>query len=306
MSAAAVRLQMSQAAVSQATTLLEEALGVTLFDRSVRPPALTLLGTAALHKAREVLGKLRELQESMRHGAQGRVALLRIGMLHSFTSTAGAAMLEQLKDVASEWTVVSGYRATSYPALIERRADAIVTAEEHAVPAEIEAQPILHETFILALPTRYKGPLDDMRAIAAELDFIRYGRDSHMGSVIDGYLHRAGAQPSPRYQFDTTDAALRMVAAGFGWTIMTPLVFLKSMVPSRAVRVLPLPGQGIRRTLVVAMRRSESGTILPRIRDAALTALRDVVQPQIASLLPADAVQFTLPKVGAGRRGARG
>ncbi len=302
MSAAAVRLGMSQAGVSQAVTLLEEALGVSLFDRSVRPPALTLLGSSAMRCANEIFAKLRELEDTMRHGASGRVPLLRIGMLDSFTSTAGAAMLEQLKDVASEWTVVSGFKATSLQALVERRSDAIITSEDRAVPDEIDAQPILGEAFMLAVPMRFKGDLGNLRAVASELDFIRYGRDSHMGSVIEGYLKRAGVHPTPRYQFDTTDAALRMVAAGFGWTILTPLIFLKSMVPPRAVRVVPLPGHAIRRTLLVAMRRNESGDILERIRRAALGALRDVVLPQITALSLHGADQFVIPKDGSARK----
>ena len=47
MTGAAERLGLSQAAVSQAITSLEQLLGVRLFDRSVRPPALTLVGQAA-------------------------------------------------------------------------------------------------------------------------------------------------------------------------------------------------------------------------------------------------------------------
>jgi DNA-binding transcriptional LysR family regulator len=303
MSAAAVRLEMSQAAVSQAITLLEEALGVALFDRSVRPPALTLLGTSAVRCTKEIFAKLRELEDTMRHGESGRVPLLRIGMLDSFTSTAGAAMLEQLKDVAREWTVVSGFKATSLEALVERRADAIITSEDRAIPEGVQAQPILGEAFMLAVPMRYKGDLGSMRAVASELDFIRYGRDSHMGSVIEGYLKRAGLHPVPRYQFDTTDAALRMVAAGFGWTIVTPLIFLKSMVPSKVVRVVPLPGKEIRRTLLVAMRRNESGEILHRIRGAALGALREVVLPQISALsLPDYADRFVISSDGPVKR----
>ena len=302
MSAAALRLAITQAGVSQAVTLLEEALGVTLFDRSVRPPSLTLRGRSALRCSREILAKVRELEDTMRHGTPGRVPLLRIGMLDSFTSTGGAAMLERLEDVASEWTVVSGFKATSLQALVERRSDAIITSEDRVIPDDVAALPILGEAFMLAVPMRYRGNLNDMRSVAADLDFIRYGRDSHMGAVIDGYLTRAGVHPNPRYQFDTTDAALRMVAAGFGWTIMTPLIFLKSMVPSKTVSVVPLPGKPIRRTLIVAMRRSESDGILQSIRRAALGALRDVVQPQITALLPNVGAQFVIPDDGPVKR----
>ncbi|MBA2961992.1 MULTISPECIES: LysR family transcriptional regulator [Ramlibacter] len=293
MSAAGSRLGMSQAAVSQAVTQLEDILGTTLFDRSVRPPALTLVGNSVLRSARGVMASLRELEDAARHGASGRVPFLRLGMLDSFTSTAGASMLLHLKDVAGEWTVTSGFRSTSVQALLDRQADVIITSEERAAPG-IVAQPLLTESFVLCAPKSYKGALDDIGALAAEVPFIRYGRDSHMGAVIQGYLSRAGTDARVRYQFDTTDAALRMVAAGFGWTIMTPLIYLKSLVAPNAVRVAPVPGKVIQRTLVVAMRVNEAQELLPRIHAGAIAALREVVQPQVEQLLPNCVQQFQI------------
>lgn len=303
MSAAGTRLGMSQAAVSQGITQLEETLGVTLFDRSVRPPALTLVGSSVLRSARAVMAGLHDLEDTARYGASGRAPMIRLGMLDSFTSTAGASMLLQLKDAAGEWTVSSGFRNTSVQALLDRQADVIITSEERTAPG-IETQPLLTESFVIAAPKTWKGPLADLAGLAAGMPFIRYGRDSHMGPVIQGYLARSGAEAKARFQFDTTDAALRMVAAGFGWTIMTPLVFLKSMVPSHAVQVAPVPGRPIHRTLVVAMRANEAQNLLPRIRAAALAALRDVVQPQVEQMLPDCLDQFQIARAAAARKRA--
>ena len=54
----------------------------------------------------------------------------------------------------------------------------------------------------------------------------------------------------------------------------------------RNVRVVPLPGSSLKRHIVVAMRKGESGEILQRIRQASVQALREVVLPQLASVLP--------------------
>ncbi|WP_206996860.1 hypothetical protein [Trinickia mobilis] len=77
---------------------------------------------------------------------------------------------------------------------------------------------------------------------------------------------------------------------------MTPLIYLKSIVPSTAVRVAPLPGKPIRRMLVVAMRASEGADRLGRIRTAAITAQRDVVQPQIEEPTSSAAVDHGLSR----------
>ncbi|MGE0797230.1 MAG: LysR family transcriptional regulator [Lautropia sp.] len=293
MSAAGSRLGMSQAAVSQGVTQLEKILGVTLFDRGVRPPTLTLVGGSVLRSARDLMASMRELQDTARYGANGRVPFIRLGMLDSFTSTAGASMLLRLKDVASEWTVTSGFRSTCVQALLDRQVDAIITSDDRSAPG-IVAQPLLTESFVLAAPKTYEGALSDVARLATDVPFIRYGRDSHMGAVIQGYFDRAGTQRNVRYQFDTTDAALRMVAAGFGWTVMTPLIYLKSMVAPSAVRVAPLPGKTIRRTLIVAMRESDAQDLLPRIRAAAITALREVAEPQVMQQLPNCIDQFRI------------
>ncbi|MCX7227595.1 MAG: LysR family transcriptional regulator [Burkholderiales bacterium] len=298
MSAAAERLRISQAAVSQAVTQLETSLGVLLFDRSVRPPALTLVGRSVLRCANEALAKLRELDDTVRHAASGRMPLLRIGMLDSFTSTAGAAVLDRLRDVADEWTVASGFQATTFQALSERRVDAIITSDERPIPEGIEAVTLATERFLLAVPASRREDFADMAEVVAALDYIRYGRDAHMEAVIDGFLRACGVEPVPRYRFDTTDAVLRMVAAGFGWTIVTPLIFLKSMVPARTVRLAPLPGPALERRLRVAMRRGESPWILQRIADASRQALREVVEPAIRPLVRGAPTSFVVGAAG--------
>ncbi len=305
MSAAAERLELSQAAVSQAINSLEEAFSVQLFDRTVRPQALTLLGRTALKCTNEAFGKLRELEDTMRYASSSRVPLLRVGMLNSFTSTAGASMLDQLRDLASEWTVVSGFNATTVKALLERRSDAIITSDDGAVPEAVETRLLLTEPYQLAVPASYKGDVTDLKAVITGLDFIRYGKDAHMVPILDNYLRRSGIQPTPRYQFDTTDAALRMVEAGFGWTIVTPLIFLKSMVPASTVRVVPLPGPPLLRRVVAAMRRGESGEILQRIQDASLWSLREVVLPQIARVLPGSVAEFQIAEAATSARKKR-
>lgn len=295
MTAAADRLGLSQAAVSQAVLALEQALGVRLFDRSVRPPALTLIGQSAARRAAEVLASAHRFEDEVRFGRGARVPLLRIGMLDSFASTVGAHVLHRLRDVAAQWTVASGYRATRLQALTERVSDVIVTSDSTPVPPGVEALPVLSESFVLAVPAAHAGEVRDIGALATQLDFIRYGRDAHMGPQIERYLEQAGAQAPQRFQFDTTDAALGMVAGGFGWTIMTPLICLKSRVDVKSVRVCPLPGAPMTRRIIVAMRQGEGSEIARSLRDAATGILNDVILPSLRITLPEVAALVEVP-----------
>lgn len=296
MSAAATRLNMSQAAVSQAVIALEESLGVQLFDRSKRPPVPTLQGRSILQHAVDITSRVHKLEDAVRFSGSGAVPLLRIGMLNSLAATVGASFLHQLRDVALEWTVASGFDANGIRALLERRSDVVVTSDETPPPADIAIFPICSEPFVLALPASFNYRFGKIERLAEKLDFIRYGHNTHMGPKILSYLDSIGTVPPQRYQFDTTDAALHMVAGGFGWTIVTPIILLKSMIGRDAIRVVPLPQAALDRKIVVAVRRGEGLAIAKRVRSAAQKALRESVLPRIAALVPGIAKPIRLNK----------
>jgi len=295
MSAAAERLDFTQPAVSHAVTSLEQTLGARLLDRSVRPPLPTLQGKAVYDHARDIVAKVHELESMVRYGAAGQVPFLRIGILNSFAATAGPHMITLLRDITSDWTVVSGFQATQFQALVDRQVDFIITADETPPPADIATYPILTEPFLLALPRSYPVQVKSAAALAGDLDFIRYGRQAHMSRRLDQYLEAAGVQQGRRYQFDTTDAAMRMVAGGFGWTVVTPLIFLKSAGMAATVRVQALPGPPMYRQLVVATRRGEGGEIARKIAAAAIQALGDVILPEVAALMPDALAKVVVP-----------
>lgn len=286
MSSAAALLGMSPAAVSQAISTLETTMQLTLFDRSVRPAPLTLAGATVQRIAEEAIEKLRELEGVTRTGAAAKIQLLRFGMQDSFTSTAGVAMFRQIRDLAFNWTVTSGVRNTNYPALTERRSDVVLTSDESPVPSGVKIAEILTETYLLAVPSGHRGKLRDLKRLSQDLDFIRYGRDSNLARKIESFVSRHALAGRSAYQFDTSDAALRMVAGGFGWTIVTPLIYLKSMVPADSVQLLSLPSEPLVRRLVVAMRENECKGILESVRLAATQALRTVVLPQLKRQVP--------------------
>ena len=295
MSAAAAQLDLSQPAASQAIAALETTLGATLFDRAVRPPALTMAGSAALTHATEIVKRAHDLRHAVRADAVGPLPLLRIGMLDSFVATAGPMVIDRVRDLAAEWTVVSGYGETRLTALVERKIDVVLSSDESPVSPGVVTLPILSEPFMLVLPKGYRGPVDSLPELVARLDFVWYGREAHMRSPLEQYLARHGVQPARRFQFNTTDAVMRMVGGGFGWTIVTPLIFYKSIGPMDAVRAVPLPGRSMRRSVILAMRQGELGHIGATIQAAAVTTLRDVVLPRLAKLLPRFVGDVTLP-----------
>lgn len=286
MTAAAEQLKLTQPAISQAIANLEDAVGVPLLDRSVRPPALTLQGTVILKYASAVLASVEELHNAIRLGETGQVPLLRIGMLNSFAATMGPSVIARLRDMAAEWWVDSGYRASRVQALVERKLDFIVTADESPLPTGVVAMPILSEPFLVIVPASYEGDPRAIETLCRDLDMIRFGRDPFMVSRIDHRLYELGAPPQRRYQFDTSDAVLQMVAAGLGWTLLPVLAVFRAIARGEAIRAAPLPGKGMRRTVMVVARSGVGAHVAERIRDAAADALHTIFMTRVAEVLP--------------------
>ena len=83
MALAAKKLSLTQPAVSQAIADLETRMGVKLFDRSVRPLALTPAGEIMRQRASALVSEARQLATVISHTARGRLALIRAGLVES-------------------------------------------------------------------------------------------------------------------------------------------------------------------------------------------------------------------------------
>lgn len=303
MSAAAERLGVTQPAISQALRALEKAIGQELFDRTMRPPVLTLAGHAVLHHAAEMIEHMHALEGMMRSPGDSRLPMLRIGMADSFAATGGPFLIERIQHLAASWSIDSGPVSTRINGLIERRVDAIVSFDDTPLPPDFLVLPLFSEPYFLALPASFTGGARSLRELAGRLDMLRYGEHLHVSRQIEGYLQREAVVAPHRYRFDTIDAVIAMVAAGLGWALVTPLCLFKSSNVAPRIRCLPLPGRPLRRNLVLAMRREEGKAIAPLIQRAATDVFRDALLPAIDRLIPRISAEIAVGARAAGRGG---
>lgn len=92
MRAAAGRLHLSQPAISKMLVELEDALGARLFERTRQGVQPSAAGTAAVHRARVVLGELAHAHDEVAAIRSGASAVLRVGTF-SVTSAVPAAVV---------------------------------------------------------------------------------------------------------------------------------------------------------------------------------------------------------------------
>jgi DNA-binding transcriptional LysR family regulator len=286
MTAAAERHSVTQPAVSQAIRSLEDAVGHRLLDRSMRPPGLTLIGTAVLEHATAMVQQMRALEHTVRSAATPQMPLLRIGMANTFAATAGPGLIERIRHLARSWAITSGPSETSIDGVIARRVDFVASFDDATLPDDFAALPIFAEPYVVALPAGFAGRFETLRALAAQLDLLRYGRQLHVSRQIETYFEHEGISAPDRYRFDSIDAVLAMVAAGIGWTLTTPLSLLKSAALVPRLVCQPLPGAGVSRRLKLIGRRNEGGAIMSVIQREAIDVFRQLCLPQIDRLLP--------------------
>ena len=129
MSAAAGWLGLTQPAISQAVAALEKSLGFELFDRTARPPVLTLRGKTLLGYTTDVTRSIDKFETALERDLEGPFSLLRIGMLKSFAGAMGPFVISRLRDLATEWSVTASYVSTRLQALIDRQVDFVITSD---------------------------------------------------------------------------------------------------------------------------------------------------------------------------------
>lgn len=294
MSAAAQHLGLTQPAVSQAIGHMERTLDVLLFDRSKRPPILTLQGAALLEPASAVVNGLERFDNALRWSANEQLPLLRIGMLNSFAETIGPAVLARLRAIAAQLTIDSGFSATRVRAVADREFDFVVTTDESPPLPGVEVVPILTEPFLIVAPESYPGDPQALKPLSEALDLIRFGRDPFMNSRFDQTLRAWGISPTRRYRMDTHAAVLEMVASGIGWTILPPLAVHRAIARGERFRMAAYPDQSMKRVMMIIAREGEGAHVVQHIHAAATEAIESKVLPVIRKHLPEVAELMTL------------
>lgn len=249
-SAAARRLGVSPSAVSQQLASLEGALGAVLMDRTARPMGLTPAGAMFRRHAQVILNAEAEARAELALADMSGLTTLRLGMIEDFDAEVTPRLLTGLAQELKgcRFLLETGASHRLHEALADRALDMIVAADGGEPDGQDwrEVHPVLAEPFVVVAP----------RGMAAVPDhpFIQYTARHLMGRQIAAHLGRQNIRLRTRYELDSYRAILAMVAAGEGWTILTPLAMLHGSRFRDGVDVRPLPGEPLSRSLSLSAR----------------------------------------------------
>ena len=259
LTAASVRLHLTQSALSHQIAALEESLDLLLFVREQRPLRLTPAGEQLLALARRVLP---EVEETRRRLARMKTAAapreLRIAVechtCYDWLMPAMDAYRERHPEV--EQDLVPGFHAEPLALLAERRADLVIVSEAKARGGIAYFPLFAYEMVALAARTH---PLSGKRHLTAR-DFagetlITYPVPDRMLDVVRQVLKAGGVNP-PRRTAELTVAILQLVASRRGIAAL-PRWAVQPYLDRGYVTALPIGAKGVWGRLYAAVRVAE-------------------------------------------------
>jgi DNA-binding transcriptional LysR family regulator len=274
---AAERLGIQQPPLTRQIRLLEEELGVPLFERLPRGMRPTEAGRVVVEAARDLLARADRLKETAARAARGEQGRLSIGYtssaafhpfvtqrIRAFRKARPGVLLELAEDGTPELT--QGLR--------DERLDAAFLRSTSTDVSGLSIEPLLEEKMVAAVPSGHRLARDGKVALAdlAEETFVFYRRPTGPGlyDAIMAACLAAGFSPNVGQEAPRMTSTLSLVASGLGVSI-TPASMQRMNV--EGVEFLRLRGtRGLVAPLLLATRRRDRSTLVEAFRREARTA----------------------------------
>lgn len=213
-------LHMTLSAVSMQMKSLEVELGITLFDRSFRPPQLTPIGRSIASHAITLLNAEEKLVEVCNPGHH-IVGQFRIG----FVTTASVRLLpEFLKNTEihapkAKFSLETGLSESLEIKVLSGQLDAaIVTASKEFVP-NLQYDVLYDEPLAFALPLAKRTHSFD--ALIAGTTFLQFMPNTGIGKLIANQMLKIRSDgEKPTIILNNVETIVECVKKGIGFTLL--------------------------------------------------------------------------------------
>ncbi|MBL8924740.1 MAG: LysR family transcriptional regulator, partial [Pseudonocardia sp.] len=201
---AARRLGISQSAVSMQIRALEAELGVTLFDRSVRPPLPTPVALAILPTARDVVARVTEIRR-VTDAASRPAGLLRLGAISTATLALIPDVLARIlrRHPGLGVSVETALSQDLVQRVLDRKLDCAVVTTPEMPPEELRCQAVIRERLVVVAAV---GEPVTRLADVATRPFIRYARHQGVGILVGRLLREHGLDPAEFVELDSVES----------------------------------------------------------------------------------------------------
>ncbi len=234
---------LSQPAVSQQMRNLETALGADLIDHGKRPMVLTPAGRSFLARAQVVLGQLRLAQNELTVMDLSHLSTLNLGMIDDFDND----LTPRLVTILAESLTRCRFKMISAPsheitaAMRARRLHIAVAASSGEVMEGVTEYPLVRDPFMLVAPHGALERAGSLDAVMHTLPLLRHDREQFIGRQVEAHLKRLKLDFPERFEIGTHLSLMTLVARGVGWSITTPLGYMRARRFHDETEAHPLP-----------------------------------------------------------------
>lgn len=266
LSRAADRLHIAQPALSRQVRLLEDELGVRLFDRHGRGMNLTEQGHDVLRHALRIMAELDEIRAvagDQNASLRGHVS---IGMPPTASDILSEPLVAAFRDTHPEATlrIVSAYSGHLLDWLNRGELDAAILYDPKSARA-LRIQPLLEETLFLI------GPRDSELSMEKPVDFAKLqqmrllmpSRGHGLRSIVERCAEECGILLDIKVEADNYATLKALVTSGHGVTVL-PLAPIHKELREGRLCAAPLVNPVPMRRLIMSYRTDRPAPRLAR------------------------------------------
>jgi DNA-binding transcriptional LysR family regulator len=272
---AAESVHLSQPALSLTIAELEQALGVTLFDRTSRSVHVTELGEAFVHGAVQVLGDFERLVQEVGDVARSRRGRVVVSCTSSLAGRVVPLALRRCARTHPEVEVIvrDDVAVQVLAAVRSREADFGLTMGPTEAGADVVFEALHQDRFHVVVQRTHR--LARRRRVGwRDLDgetLVTLSTSSGIHRLVEDELVRQRVKPGRSTPVSHLSTVHGMLEAGYGIALLPAIALPVARHPTLVAR--PLVGPDIARTIGVYRRRDRSlspaaATFLDAVREA--------------------------------------
>jgi DNA-binding transcriptional LysR family regulator len=254
LSKAAARIGIAQPALSRQIRMLEQELGVRLFDRHGRGMVATEMGRDIVQHAARVMAEMEALRETAASKDPSLRGVVMIGTTPTVAEIVTVPLVRHIREAHPHLSVrLSSAFSGHLLDWLQRGELEMAVSYDPETQLSLRIEPVMMEDLLLVTAGPGGVRLDQPVAFAslAGLDLILPSLRHGLRRILEQCARRAGVELTARIEADSLGGMIDLVRHGFGATVL-PLAPIFSLVEAGVLSVAPLVDPAPSRKLVIA------------------------------------------------------
>jgi DNA-binding transcriptional LysR family regulator len=285
---AAERTGLSQPAVSQQMRNLEIALGADLVDHGRRPMMLTPAGRSFLARTQTVLSQLRLAQNELTAMDLTHLSTLSLGVIDDFDNDLTPRLVSMLAESMTRchFKLITAPSHEISDAMKARRLHLAVAASSGAVSDGIVEYPLVRDPFIFVCPVGAVAAMGGIEQVMHGLPLLRHDRAQLIGRQVEAHLKRQNLDFPERFEIGAHLSLMTLVARGVGWTVTTPLGYMRAERHHDRVEVHKVPFKPFSRQISLFAATDWADRVPRDVAQTTRALIREMVIDPALRMLP--------------------